>query len=197
MITSEIQKQRYIYYRCTRKRGGCRQPFLREDALVSQISEAIEKVAISGDLKKFLFDKIDSEASVGLPPSASTLALNNRISEIDRKLNMLLDSYINQVISEEEYKKKKSILLNEKLELKEKLTSDEGKGKVWLELARTIVTSAGQASYIARKGSLEEKREFAKKIGFNFRLADAKLRFEYRLPYIYFAQKWPKEKWGG
>jgi len=55
--------------------------------------------------------------------------LNNKVAEIDRKLNMLLDSYINQVISEEEYKKKKSILLNEKLELKEKLTSDEGKGK--------------------------------------------------------------------
>jgi len=110
---------------------------------------------------------------------------------------MLLDSYINQVISEEEYKKKKSILLNEKLELKENLTRDEGKGKVWLELARTIVTSAGQASYIARKGTLEEKREFAKKIGSNFRLADAKLRFEYKLPYVYFAQKWPKENWGG
>jgi len=196
MITSEIQKQTYIYYRCTRKRGECRQPFLREDALVNQISEAIEKVGISGDLKNFLFSKIDTEVSAGLPPHASTLALNNNIAEIDRKLNMLLDSYIRQVISEEEYKKKKSILLNEKLELKEKLASDEGKGKVWLELARTIVTSAGQASYIARKGSLEEKREFVKKIGSNFRLADAKLRFDYKLPYVYFAQKWPKEKWG-
>ncbi|HDZ76586.1 MAG TPA: hypothetical protein ENH41_00685 [Candidatus Omnitrophica bacterium] len=28
MITSEIQKQRYIYYRCTKKRGECKEPFL-------------------------------------------------------------------------------------------------------------------------------------------------------------------------
>ncbi len=72
----------------------------------------------------------------------------------------------------------------------------KGKSKVWLELARTIVTSAGQASYIANDGSLEEKREFVKKIGSNFRLAGATLLFSYNLPYNFLAQKLKYEKWG-
>ena len=71
-----------------------------------------------------------------------------------------------------------------------------GKGKIWLELARTIVTSAGQASYIAREGSFEEKREFVKKIGSNFRLAGATLLFSFNLPYNFLAQKLKYEKWG-
>ncbi len=81
--------------------------------------------------------------------------------------------------------------------LKEKQAKIDGNGKIWLELARTIVTSAGQASYIAREGSFEEKREFVKKIGSNFRLAGATLLFSYNLPYNFLAQKLKYEKWGG
>ena len=95
-----------------------------------------------------------------------------------------------------EYKRKKSSLLNERLELKEKLTSYDGKGKVWLEPARTFVISCGQASYIANQGSLEEKREFLKKIGSNFRLSGVKLFFDYNLPYNFLAERRDFEIWG-
>ncbi|RKY31724.1 MAG: hypothetical protein DRP74_04320 [Candidatus Omnitrophota bacterium] len=197
MITSEIQKQRYIYYRCTKKRGVCHQPFLREEALVAQVNSAIAKVGIGDALQKYLFSKIDEESLANSSTPSPALAINNRISEIDRKLDILLDAYINQIIDEEEYKRKKSALLNEKLELKEKLKNLDGKGKVWLELARTFVTSAGQASYIATDGSLEEKREFLKKIGSNFRLSGAKLLFSYNLPFLFLAKKAQYKNWGG
>ena len=134
LITSEIQKQRYIYYRCTKKHGECHEPFLREEALVEQVNDAIEKVAIDEELQEFLFSRIDEESSAAPSTPSPALAINNRISEIERKLNILLDGYVNQIIDEEEYKNKKSALLNEKLELKERLTKVDGKGKVWLEL---------------------------------------------------------------
>ncbi|MDD5109423.1 MAG: hypothetical protein PHC29_08020 [Candidatus Omnitrophica bacterium] len=55
----------------------------------------------------------------------------------------------------------------------------------------------GKIIYLTdRKGSLEGKREFAKKIGSNFRLAGAKLRFDYRLPYSHLVKNRQKEKWG-
>ena len=196
MITSEIQKQKYIYYRCTKKKGKCDEPFLREEVLVEQINEAIKKVSIENDLKNFLLKMIDEE-STNSTTSFSISFLNNRIGEIDKKLNILLDAYLNQVISEEEYKKKESSLLNEKLEIKEKLTYLESRGKVWLELARNFVISCGQASYIATKGSLEEKREFFKKIGSNFRLSGAKLLFSYNLPYSFLVKNRQIENWGG
>ena len=195
-ITSEIQKQRYIYYRCTKKRGECQQPFLREEALVSQINDAIEKVAIDEKEQRYLFGTIDLEFANASPLASSSLAVNNRVSEIDKKLGVLLDGFVNQIIGEEEYKLKKTSLLSERMTLKEKQAKIDGKGKIWLELARTIVTSAGQASYIAREGSFEEKREFVKKIGSNFRLAGATLLFSYNLPYNFLAQKLKYEKWG-
>jgi len=197
MITSEIQKQRYIYYRCTKKRGKCNQPFLRENALVEQINKAIKQVVISKELQKFLLSKISKESSADQTTPPLTLAINKRTAGINTKLETLLDGYINQVISEEDYKRKKSSLLNKRLELKEKLAKVDGKGKVWLELARAFVSSADQASYIATEGSLEEKREFFKKIGSNFCLSAGKLLFSLLFPYSAFVKNRPKQNWGG
>jgi len=195
-ITSEIQKQRYIYYRCTKKRGVCSTPFMREDALVKQINEAANAVAISGDLLKYLMSRIDEEDSTPLSPSPS-LATDIRIAEIDAKLKKLLDAYLNQLISEDEFKTKKSELLNEKIALKENLAkATEARGKVWLELARDFVSTTGQAGYIAGQATLEEKREFLKKIGSNFRLCGPKLSVELRLPYASIGQLGETEKWG-
>lgn len=195
MITSEMQKQRYIYYRCTKKRGKCSQPYLREDLLTQKINEAIESVAISKELQNFLLGKIAQEASNDYPSPAPSI--NNRIAELDQKLDTLLDGYINRVISEDDYKRKKSFLLNKRLELKERLATSNRKGKVWLELARSFVSSASQASYIANQGNLEEKRELVKKIGSNFRLSGAKLFFDHNLPYKFLAEKNDFENWGG
>lgn len=169
---------------------------MREDALVKQINEAANAVAISDDLRKYLMGRIDDEDSTSLSPSPS-LATENRISEIDAKLNKLLDAYLNQLISEEEFKTKKSELLNGKIALKENLAkATTGRRKVWLELARDFVSTAGQAGYIAKRGTLEEKREFLKKIGSNFRLCGPKLSVELRLPYASIGQLGETENWG-
>ncbi|MFH1363347.1 MAG: recombinase family protein [Candidatus Omnitrophota bacterium] len=195
MITSELQKQRYIYYRCTKKRGKCSQPYLREVLLTQEINKAIESVAISKGLQAFLLGKIAQEASSG--SFSPTPAITNRLAELEQKLDTLLEGYINRVISEDDYKRKKSLLLNKRLELKERLATSNRKGKVWLELARNFVSSAGQASYIANQGSLEEKREFVKKIGSNFRLSGKKFKFSLCFPYSFLAENRGNIKTGG
>lgn|GEM_PF-3767227 len=68
---------------------------------------------------------------------------------------------------------------------------------MWLELARDFVSTTGQAGYIAEQATLEEKRDFLKKIGSNFRLCGPKLSVELRLPYASIGQLGETEKWGG
>ncbi|HDZ76587.1 MAG TPA: hypothetical protein ENH41_00690 [Candidatus Omnitrophica bacterium] len=82
-----------------------------------------------------MLGKIDEESRVDFARSSPTIAINNRIGEIDKKLDILLDGYISEVVGETEYKRKKSSLLNERLRLKEKLSDLDSKGKGWLELS--------------------------------------------------------------
>ena len=122
--------------------------------------------------------------------------LDEKIKEMDKKLNLLLDAFLNQVVSEDEYKVKKAALLNNQIKLKESVVRRARYGERWLELSQDFLTTAGQAAYVAKEGPLEEKRAFIKKIGSNFRLARRKLALTLHFPYFQIAQNPVKANWG-
>ena len=57
-ITAERQKGHH-YYRCSKKRGPCSQKYIREEALVSQIQSAIQRVSLRNDWAKKMLEKIE------------------------------------------------------------------------------------------------------------------------------------------
>src|SRR5690606_32373210 len=87
----------------------------------------------------------------------------------------LLDAYLEQTITNEEYTKTKEKMLNRKIEIKENLKENGGRGLHWLELFREWIISAHQAISVAGTENLEEKRSFLQKIGSNFRLTGQKV----------------------
>jgi len=66
-------------------------------------------------------------------------------------------------------------ILNRKIEIKENLKENGGRGLHWLELFREWIISAHQAISVADSENLEEKRSFLQKIGSNFRLTGQKV----------------------
>lgn len=61
-------------------------------------------------------------------------ALSEQIKKLDEKLNTLLDGYLDGIIEEETYKKKKNELFERRLKLQEKKAEIEDRGSNWLEL---------------------------------------------------------------
>src|SRR3989344_4965106 len=72
IVTAEVKTKfyketnrlaKYIYYRCTRKNKAlnCRQPFIREEALVSQLNDLIKKHLIPKQWGKEFYQRIDDE----------------------------------------------------------------------------------------------------------------------------------------
>lgn len=57
-ITTEEQKGHH-YLRCTKKKGHCSQPYLREEEMTKQIAEAIRRFAIPDDWATWLFAELD------------------------------------------------------------------------------------------------------------------------------------------
>ncbi len=87
----------------------------------------------------------------------------------------LLDAYLEQTISEEEYTKAKEKIINSKIDLKEKMKDFGRKGNNWLEPFKEWILSAHQAVRKADTENLEEKRMFLQKIGSNFQLRRQKV----------------------
>ena len=167
-ITAE-QHKGHIYYRCTKKRTNCDEKYIREEELVSQFKDTLQKVSLSDDWTEKLLAKLNEEQASAIQSSdALVQAVEGQIMPIKTKLDKLLDSHLDGIIDKPEYINKKEKLLNDKLDLEAKIKEVKNKGNDWLEPMREFILSSCQAKKIAADGDFLQIRTFLKKIGSNF-----------------------------
>ena len=175
----------YIYYRCTKKKGPCSEKhFLREENLISQIKTCLQKVSLSSqDTEKVLAELEKDELKAKEETKILVQNLKKELGKIEMKLEKLLDVYLNEIISTEEYTSRKQKILTQKLELQEKIRDFEQKGLSWLEPAKEFVLKLNQAEKLLASENYAEMTTFLKNIGSNHILQDQKLIFSVKPPF--------------
>ncbi|MEK7178295.1 MAG: recombinase family protein, partial [Patescibacteria group bacterium] len=175
----------YVYYRCTKKKGPCQEKhFLREDELYPQIKSFLKKVSLSSqDTEKVLAELEKEEAQAKEQAKTTVQNLKLELLETDRKLEKLLDVYLEETITTEEYAPRKEKLVKQKVDLQEQIRDFEQKGLSWLEPAREFVLSLNQAAKLIESENKAEMTTFLKNIGSNCILQNRQLIFSPRKPY--------------
>src|SRR3990167_1780025 len=142
----------YTYYRCTKKRGVCQEKYLGENQLITQIKNFLQKVSLSSQDTTKVLAALDSEQDKAREDAQGEVGvLKEQLAQIEAKLQKLLDIYLADALSTEEYAAKKQSLLSRKLVLSEKIIDFETKGLSWLEPAREFIKSLNQAAKLIDK----------------------------------------------
>ena len=188
-ITAEKQKG-HNYYRCTKKKGLCQEKYLREESLLKQIKNFLKKVSLSShDTGKVLAALNQEEERAKQQAQSEAVNLKEQLAQIEVKLQKLLDVYLENVLTQQEYAAKKEKLIAEKVRLEEKITEIEQRGASWLEPAREFVLSLNQAAELIKSENKSEKTTFLKNIGSNCILENPQLKFSPKIPYDLVAER--------
>ncbi|MDI6820620.1 MAG: recombinase family protein [Patescibacteria group bacterium] len=189
-ITAEIQKG-HNYYRCTKKKGACQEKhYLREEVLNEQIKSFLQKVSLTSQDTEKVLAALDNEQEQAKQQARSKVEiLKEQLKQVEIKLGKLLDVFLTDALSTEEYAAKKQELLSQKMELQEKITDFEQKGLSWLEPAREFVKSLNQAAKLIDENNLSELPTFLKNIGSNHILRNRQLIFSPKIPYNLIAER--------
>ena len=128
-ITGERQKG-HNYYRCTKKKGPCQaKHYLREEALTEQITSYLQKVSLSSQDTEKVLAALDSEQDKARESAqGEVIVLKEQLSQVEAKLQKLLDIYLADALSTEEYAAKKQSLISGKMSLSEKISDFETEG---------------------------------------------------------------------
>jgi site-specific DNA recombinase len=176
-ITAEVQKG-HIYYRCTKKKAKCTQPYIRQEELDRQLSNLLQTVSLKQDWAtklEAMLAKDKDEAAHSL--TAFVQEDRTRIVAINGKLQRLLDGYLDQDIEREVYTTKKAELMSEKKSLEEQSDRLEQKQTGWLEPMRAWIKEAQNTCSVAQADDLFAKKVMSRKIfGSNLALADRRTR---------------------
>ena len=172
----------YYMYRCTKKLGPCSQKYLSQEEVDNQLRKLVLDVAIPvGWIPKWLklletYEVIEMQNREG-----NIQKLENEAESVDQKLNLLLDSFLDNTIDAETYKAKKNELFEKKLKLQEKIAQIRTNGSVWLEPLREFIEESKNCGKIAlAKNNSDELASIGKNIGSNFFLTDRHLTAVYK-----------------
>ena len=157
----------------TKKKDPCSQKYIREESLATGISEILQKVSLNSDWADDMIQMLDKDKQDTAQSDAIfAQKIKKEILEHDEKLEKLLDLNLSNEITKKEYSDKKQKILNQKIDIQEKLRVFEQKGNRWLERTRKYILDAKQAKIIALHENLFDKKDFLKKIGSNPTLRD-------------------------
>jgi len=115
--------------------------------------------------------------------------LKEQLAGVETKLQKLLDIYLADALSTEEYAAKKQSLLSQKVLLSEKITDFETKGLSWLEPAREFVKSLNQAANLLSSPNPTAMTTFLKNIGSNHILRNREFVFTPKIEYKLVAER--------
>ena len=181
----------YVYYRCTKKKGPCQEKyFLRQKELYRQIKSFLQKVSLSNhDTKKVMAELSKEESQAKEQAKTSVQNLKTELSGIETRLEKLLDVYLEETITTEEYASRKEKLVKQKVDLHEQIRDFEQRGLSWLEPAREFVLSLNQAAKLLESENKTEMTTFLKNIGSDCILQNRQLIFSPRKPYDLVAER--------
>jgi DNA invertase Pin-like site-specific DNA recombinase len=187
-ITAETQKG-HNYLRCTKRVSLCTQKYVREEIIVTQVDHTIERVALESALADNIILELEQDRQTAAKGQEAAVArCKADLAAYEKQMDLLLDMRLNEQISEPEYISKKCILVNQKAELKGKLEAFEHNRQNRFEPAIAFIKEAKNATFLLAEGNAEQKRDFLKKIGSNFQMADKSLAVEFRKPWNLLAE---------
>lgn len=205
MITAEERDNRYgthyVYYRCTKKRGACRQRYLNVKDLEAQVIDYFKRIYIPEPLLAIGIKHLEKDTSnETIKLQRIEESLKKALKECERKLHNLTDMRLKDLIDDEEYRAEKKRLIQEKIRLKDSL-KHEGERMDAIDLTKRALVFASHARDNFQNGTPEQKRALLQEVGSNFVLKDRKLTIYAEKPFLILGEglkdigrgKWPVE----
>ena len=172
-ITAEVKTKtqqngnthRYVYYRCTKKRGACSAMYMREEALDAELSALLALFHLPPEWAAEMERMAEKDAhDASTSAEASIRALRADIAVCDGKIARLTDLFVEQDIDRAEYLARKRSLADERRALEDKVLKFECDAAHWLAPLRQWIQDAQTMGEIAKSEDLPLKKSSLQKI---------------------------------
>ena len=168
----------YVYYRCTRKSKTmkCTEPTITEPELAAQLSDILQGYALPESWAQTLQTMITEDEKKAEQSSGVFVAdAQTRVSNLQSKLQRLLDSYLDQDIDRTTYQDKQAELMSEKKSLEEQISKLTLAANAWVAPMRQWLKQASDLNRITKNGEPSAiKDTFLKMEGLNLFLKSKK-----------------------
>ena len=195
-LLTGTMKKGHLYHYCTNGKNICDQhkKYLRADNIYEMIVEKFKEIPFDKEMVEIMYQaKLEKAEKSGEQKEMVISNIAKQLELVKMKQAKLLDSYLAELVSEEAYKAKISLLNNEAVALQNQKRQVEAKcglnSKVTLEQTKKAFLRATYAEKDFLQGDDVKKREMSEILLWNLSFENCKLaKFELKMPYQLMAQ---------
>jgi hypothetical protein len=168
-ITAEVKEKHqkngkihhYTYYRCTRKNKAvkCIEAPMRSELLDSQLSTLLSEYAMPKEWVSPLSALVEAEAADASKTAADAVQeLRDKVADISRKIERLMDLYVAEDIERDDYLSRKRSLVSERRTIEEQIVRLERAPAAWVEPVREWIKDASRLDETAKSEDYPSKK---------------------------------------
>ena len=195
-ITVDIKKGKYVYLKCTQYGGSCGALRVKEEELLPQVAEMLERLVIPTDQVTAVITEMKRRNRVELERNRrnydvlrlehDTIADQLKVMYEDRLVGRISHLEYDQLVSA---KKARQVDLNTMMS-----TGDHVEGDLLLK-ASSILALASQASEIFNSSRVPEQREILQAVVSNLKLDGKKLSITLKAPFDAISECFENDSW--
>lgn len=195
-FTAEIKKGKYIYYRCSGYRGKCGNVYVREEKMSELLGECLKAIEITPGVAKRIMESLkESQAERKNYEAKEQERLQDRLQTLKNRLDSAYEDKLDNLLSEELWRRKSQFWESEILSIRGKLESFEKATFSYYEKGLEILELAKNAHRLYLQQNPLEQRELLTTVASNFSFDGVNVIATYKKPFDILAQNPEISKW--
>jgi len=183
-MTPELQKGRYVYYRCTGYRGECGNEYIREEKLADLLSEVVSAIHVDLDsLEEIKAALRESHKDKVRFQTEAFRTLQKRYTHLQRLLDRAYEDKLSGIITMELWKRKSAEWNEELLCIQGKIDSHKTANMNYFESGVKILELANQAHDLYLSQERHEQRKLLDTVLLNCSFYRGTVYPTYRKPF--------------
>jgi site-specific DNA recombinase len=198
-VTTELQKGKYVYYRCSHRRGKCELPYMPEQDVSDRLGELLKQIYVPETIAHTIVDSLQGDLDHSEQKRQEQIAaLRRRLAALRTRMNQLYEDKLDGKITEEFWARKQAEYSDQERSLETALSSLNRPitPERVLTVARTFeLAQKAHSLYLTRNHA--ERGRLLKSVLLKCATDGVNLAPTYRKPFDLIFQRAKNEEWSG
>jgi site-specific DNA recombinase len=198
-VTTELQKGRYIYYRCSQGRGKCSLPYMREEQLSDRLGELLKGIYVPEGIADRIVEAMQGESTTAESDRQQRIAdVRQRLAALRTRMDQMYEDKLDGKIDEQFWTRKMNDCRAQERTLEAQLSvlRTVVKADNVLSVQRVFeLANRAHSLYLTRNSA--ERGQLLKSVLLNCATDGASLMPTYRKPFDLIFERAKTEDWSG
>ena len=197
-MTAEVQKGKYIYYRCSGYRGKCSTPYFREEEISQKLGMILKNIQVPDDVARRIESSFNhDDERVKAESATQRERLVKRLSAVRRRMDQAYSDKLDGKIPEDFWERKMSEWRAEEQQIEITLNTPSDSYGDRVLSARRILELANKAHFLYVTQKPAEQAKLLRMVLSNCSVDAVSLYPTYRKPFDVIFERAKTKEWSG